>query len=290
MRHELCVAALALIAVTEPTANSSEQNDLKRAIERVGGYVATWGDRASLVVGIEDYRQTYSPAHLGQPASRHLVSEFAIVRTTDATGWVGLRDVGEVDGRPVIDRRDRLERLFVNGAPDASRARAIVEESARFNLGSIVRTVNIPTVALFFFLPPNLDRFAFRQQGETTVDGVRVVEIGFREKRAPTLIKRLNRRDIPSRGTLWVVPSDGTIVRTHLALSGFTGSSSLAEVDVYYSRDPRLDLWLPSKMTEWYEATVRNPQTRLLEQARATATATYSRFRRFETSARISLR
>jgi hypothetical protein len=43
-------------------------------------------------------------------------------------------------------------------------------------------------------------------------------------------------------------------------------------------------------MSEFYEATVRNLRTRDIEQARAAATATYSQFRRFETSARISHR
>jgi hypothetical protein len=89
---------------------------------------------------------------------------------------------------------------------------------------------------------------------------------------------------------LWVIPSDGTVVRTHLVVSGFTGAASSAEVDVQYRRDPRLDMWVPAEMSEFYEATVRNLTTRDIEQARATATATYSQFRRFETSARISPR
>lgn len=290
LRGRLCAAGLMLVAAAHPAAYTAEQEDLGRIIHRVGEYVANWGDRASLLVGLEDYQQHYSPAPLGQPPARHLISEFAIIRTTDSTGWIGLRDVGEVDGEPVIDRRDRLERLFLDGAPDAARARAIVEESARFNLGSIVRTVNVPTVALFFFTPANLDRFAFSRGGETTLDDARVLEIRFREKSEPTLIRRMNGRSVRSHGTLWVIPSDGTVVRTSLVVSGFTGSSSMAEVDVRYRRDPRLDLWLPAEMTERYEATVRNPQTRLVEQARATATATYSQFRCFETSARISLR
>ena len=285
----LCALALALTVASRPAAGASRADDLATIIRRIGEYVAAWGDRASLLVGVEDYLQTYTPANLGQPPSRHLISEFAIVRTTDSTGWIGLRDVGEVDGHPVIDRRDRLERLFLDGAPDEGRARAIVEESARFNLGSIVRTVNVPTVALFFFTPGNLDRFAFSRKGETLVDGVRALEIAFREKAAPTLIRRLDGGSVRSRGTLWVIPSEGTVVRTHLVVSGFTGASSSAEVDVQYRRDPRLDTWVPAAMSEFYEATVRNPRMRN-EQARATATATYSQFRRFETSARISHR
>lgn len=290
LRVGVCGAAFALAMSAAAGARSPRPDDLGRVVPRIGQYVASWGDRASLLVGVEDYQQSYTPAPLGQPPSRHLVSEFAIVRTTDSTGWVGLRDVGEVDGHPVADRRDRLERLFLDGAPDGARARAIVEDSARFNLGSIVRTVNVPTVALFFFTPANLSRFAFKRAAETWFEGVRVLEIGFREKSTPTLITRLGGGSVRSHGTLWVIPSDGTVVRTRLVVSGFTRPASIAEVDVQYRRDPRLDLWLPAQMTERYEATVRNPQSRLLEQARASATATYSRFRRFETSARIAPR
>jgi len=288
VRCGLCV--LTLMALPVGSTHASAPGNLRALIRRVGDYVANWGDRASLLVGVEDYRQTYSPPPAGQPPSRHLISEFAIIRTRDSTGWVGLRDVGEVDGQPVIDRRDRLERLFLDGAPDEARARAIVEESARFNLGSIVRTVNVPTVALFFFTSGNLERFAFTDKGEALADGQRVQEIAFREKSAPTLIRRLDGGSIRSHGTLWVIPSDGTVVRTHLVLSGFTGSFSSAEVDVRYRRDTRLGLWLPAEMSEVYEATVRNPRTTFLEHARAAATATYSQFRRFETSARISPR
>ena len=35
-----------------------------------------------------------------------LLAEFALFKTNDATGWVGFRDVIEVDGKPIPDRRD----------------------------------------------------------------------------------------------------------------------------------------------------------------------------------------
>jgi hypothetical protein len=46
---------------------------------------------------------------------RQLVAEFALVRTGDGA-WVGLRDVVEVDGKAISDRRDRPVSLMTNAA------------------------------------------------------------------------------------------------------------------------------------------------------------------------------
>ena len=279
-------------AVASPPAAPTAPTDagIGAVMARVGQYVAGYGEQASLLVGVEVYNQRFSPPILGQPSGRRLTSEFALVKT-NAGVWVGFRDVVEQDGKPVADRRDRLQTLFRSGTPDVTAARRIADESARFNIGPVTRNFNVPTAALFFFAPDNLPRFAFNKRGETMIDNVRVWQVEFKERASPSLIRRSDGHDVPSHGTLWLNPVDGTVVRTHLFVNGFIDFISVADVDVRYARDDRLGLWLPATMTETYKGAVRDPRNSLGSTPRivgdATAVATYSQFKRFETSGTV---
>ena len=228
-------------------------------LQRVGDYVSNYGQQNALIVAVERYEQRYPEAVLGEPSSRSLVAEFALVKASDATGWVGFRDVIEVDRKPVQNRADRLEGLFKTDAPDVVEARRIADESARFNIGPTRRNFNEPTSMLFFLLPRTQQHFTFSAGGETNVSGVRAQEIDFTENTRPTLIRTAAGRDVPCHGTIWVIPGEGTVVRTRLVVGGFDGPESLSTVDVTYARDARLNMWLPVRMTERHESIVRRP-------------------------------
>jgi hypothetical protein len=125
----------------------------------------------------------------------------------------------------------------------------------------------------------------------TTVNGVTAMEIDFKETARPTVIRTSEGRDVASQGTIWVSPSDGTVLRTNLTVSGFGGPRTSSTVDVTFARHARLRLWLPSKMTERHEAPAvlaRVPNWVTVAPGVVTATATYGDFKRFETSASIS--
>jgi hypothetical protein len=269
-------------------------------MRRVGAYVEQYGDRAGLLVAVERYTQTvtvpatsmtYDPGSAvrrsgrtpGGTAShieqRRLVSEFALVPNAAAIGgWVGYRDVMEVDDKPVADRGDRLQALFRSDVPDLQEARRIADESARYNIGPISRNFNVPTATLFFFHPGNLSRFTFRRRGTERIDGLDTVVIDFRETRTPTLIMNGGGKDVPSAGTLWINPADGTVVGTRLELEGFRSPESRASIDVSFRKDPVLGMWVPSRMVERYSGRGTG---------NATTAATYADFKRFQTSATI---
>ncbi|MDQ3213583.1 MAG: VWA domain-containing protein [Acidobacteriota bacterium] len=270
-------------------AGGPGKNALDEVLQRVGRYVAAYGEQASLIIATERYEQRYADAPLGEPLRRTLTAELALVKTGDATGWVGFRDVIAVDGRPLPDRQDRLLALFRAGTPDVAEARRIANESARFNLGPTRRNFNEPTATLFFFLPSHQTRFAFTREGTRRVAGATVMEIGFRERARPTMIRTSEGRDVASQGTLWVDPVDGTVLRTRLVVSGFTGMGSSATVDVTFARDTRLGLWLPAKMIERHVGTAGRSPGRLRAAGlhTVTATATYSDFKRFETATSV---
>jgi VWFA-related protein len=260
---------------------------------RVGRYVAGYGEQASIVIGLEHHDQRLLSATGSEVSRRQSTAEFALVKTSDAMGWSGLRDVIEVDGRRIGNRQDRLQRLLRNGTPDAGEARRIADESARFNLGPARRNFNEPTAALFFLSPSLLPRFSFTRRRESTLGGVSVWEIEFKEKSRPTLIRTTNGGDVPSQGTVWIDPTAGTVLRTRLIITGLSGRNS-SDVDVTFERDERLGLWLPKTLKERHETDVleggRSAFGDVPSLARLTivvGTATYGDFKRFETSATI---
>ena len=91
--------------------------------------------------------------------------------------WQPFRDVFEVDHIPIRDREQRLAKLFLGNKTDSEtqeRARAIADESARYNLGAVQRTINNPVFALMFLQPDAREHFKFtmgkpdRRMGDTS--------------------------------------------------------------------------------------------------------------------------
>jgi VWFA-related protein len=286
-------AAVAAAPPSRPTPVASRSPELDGVLQHLGDYVSQYGQQASVIVGVEHYMQHYKNSPVGQPSVRKTTAEYALVKTAGTAEWAGFRDVIEVDGKPVPDRQDRLKMLFKAGTPDLSEARRIADESARFNIGPTRRNFNDPMSALFFMLPGSQPRFVFTRKGDAKAAGGDAWEIDFEEKSRPTIIQTSEGHDVPSRGTLWIVPADGTVVRTKLVLSGFAGPGSRSTLDVTYARDPRLGLWLPVTMSEEYAGAIRIvsigrvTRTSVNDQPLVTASATYSDFKRFETGATI---
>ena len=99
----------------------------------------------------------------GWRVRRRLRSDLLLLRPEDAATWVQFRDVFEVDGEAVRDRQDRLAKLFLSG--DLSTAKQVEEiraQSARYNIGSVVRTMNVPVLPLAVLAPPASRGFGSR--------------------------------------------------------------------------------------------------------------------------------
>lgn len=278
------LVALGVLGMITVGAQAQAPPSVKDVMRRVAAYVDAYGERASIVVATEHYDQQARRTAPSMPEKRQIVAEFAIVKVDGERGWQGFRDVIEVDGSRLPDRDDRLVRVLTQpGRYDE--ARRLSDESARFNIGPIERNFNVPTTVLFFFSSENLDRFKFSAQ---SVDAAGLWVVDFRETTRPTLIRTPEGTSIPSNGTLWVNPSDGTVVRTRLKVEGFAMRARLGQrsrgtgsVDVAYQRVPALNMWLPASMEEEFE--VRNGEHR----DSATGRAVYSNYRQFTTSGRI---
>ena len=274
-----------------------------------------YGQQLSLVIGVERYAQWMQNADQIRPLVRNLVSEFALVRTGD--DWQGFRDVIELDGKPVGDRQDRLQKLFLESpATAAQSSRPIADASARYNLGPLQRNFNVPTTALFFLHPTNRSRFTFKVEGEGTVEGVRVLKVRYKEEQKPTIIRTSAGKDMPVKGTLWIDPADGRVFKTTMELEAdarMTGTnaqmadnrfeepfqgriaSSFSErrakssvsVTVSYKPDAKLAILVPAEMVEIYESPYRSRFNDTESMSKVNCRAAYSEFKRFETSGKV---
>ncbi|HEY7185193.1 MAG TPA: hypothetical protein VH436_01530 [Vicinamibacterales bacterium] len=273
MRLFLATAALAILSPLAGEAQLANQD----LVARVGAYVGQFYRSFGSVVAEERYEQAVRRAPGSSttsvrrgdngPIATTLVSDFLLVQVP-GEGWMPFRDVFERDGQQLRDREERLAKIFLGGSRDSlDQMRAIMNESARYNIGNVQRNINMPTLALVFLTNDQRPRFSFKI-GKSEDEGV-VIE--FRETARPTFIKTANDRDIPVNGRLWVDEQDGTIHKTELHA---VDTNVEAHITVTYTQDPGLGVWVPSRMEERYRAGRDSLEVR--------GTATYSKFRRFQ--------
>ena len=278
-RPVLVVLVLALATFALPSRLWA-QPTLDLVLSRTTAYVERFVEQLSTVVMEEDYRQSFFSGGRSNPTRLRLVSEFLLLRLEDDTAWVGFRDVFEVNGQRVRDRQDRLASLFMGNTTRAlEQARRISEESARYNLGSTGRTMNVPTYALFFLHPANINRFTFESDGENCADQRGAWRIRFEEVEYPTLTRGLQGIDLPAAGRICVDPDTGRILETELALHhpGLGGRPATeATATVRFGAAPDLELWVPVEMRESYSEGGGRRRTN--------STATYRDFRQFQVS------
>ena len=187
-------------------------------------------------------------------------SDFLMLRlpTTD-NQWVGFRVVVEVNGREVRDRMDRVQDVLTRPTESAiEQWRAMADESARFNLGDVLRSTNVPTFALVVLHREHRDRFEFKHVDNDRIEGRRVWVIEFEEVRGPTLIiDPIKGIDVPTYGRLWIDPTDGLIARSEIK-TGHSESELESEITVRYQPQTDLGVWVPRDMRESYKSWGQN--------------------------------
>jgi outer membrane lipoprotein-sorting protein len=266
MLLRLLFAGVLIVAVrtASPFAQAQTPPQLADLLAEVARYLEEYEQQSGAVVSLETYVQN---AQRGSDRRvRHLKSDM-LVLSVGTYGWLGFRDVFEVDGRAVRDHEERLYTLFLKPSADSlEQARKILDESARFNVGQVTRNINIPTMALTFLKRTYQPRSRFADKGIETVDGVRTRVIEFSEQASPRVISTPD--GSAARGRVWVDPEQGRVVRTELMLAGAVNLL----ITVTYAPQDRLDgLWVPVSMRESYRRGGELTEGR----------ATYSNFRKF---------
>ena len=164
MKPRIAGALIAAAAMSVPIDTAAQRVDTKQVLQRVAAYVRDYELSFASVVCEELYTQRARNVGAAAWETRELRSEIALVRTRRGD-WRLFRDVFAVDGKTVRDRDERLLDLFARS--DQSEALRISEESARYNIGPISRTLNVPTLALIYLTADEQSRSRFKVAGRT---------------------------------------------------------------------------------------------------------------------------
>lgn len=174
VRCAFVAGLLGSVMVTGPGLSlRAQEPTLDAVLARATQYVGDYQQALSGVVSEESYVQTWRRGSR-MPEVGTLRSDVLLTRPAGGARFLLFRDVFEVDGRQVRDRDERLLQLFLS--PSASTSLQVVRilaESARYNLGDIVRTINTPTLALVFLDPQYRARFRFERTADRVAESVR---------------------------------------------------------------------------------------------------------------------
>ena len=265
-----------VMAVAAGVASGAQPPEVGAVVDRAADYVAAYSRDFVGIVAEEAYRQEVKGAPQidarglaqdGPRQKRDLKSDILVVRAPAGDRWIQFRDVFDVDGKPVRDRAERLARLFLEPSPSSQQqVQAIAAESARYNIGDVARTVNLPMLALTVFEPENRPWFAFT--GRRKKEGL--WELDYREERGNTMIRTSSGQSMPARGKFLVEADSGRIVATELSVDE---ESVRAQIEVTYGLEPAVGLLMPREMREKY--VTRRGTT-------IEGRATYSKFRRYQ--------
>jgi hypothetical protein len=280
-------AAICVAGSVSATTRAQEPT-LDRLLFRAGQYVTNLRQQLRGIVAEETYVQRgLSSRRRSAPTVRTLKSDLLLVRLPPFPDYLEFRDVFEVDGQPLRDREERITKLFLQDTlPTKAELQRLLDESARYNVGNVSRTINTPLLTLTYLMPDHQPRMRFRRVGnqQPTVeanpampdrrcDAFKVPAgtwtIEFDERQGPTVIRRANLTDFAARGKFWVEPMTGAIVASELILPSH---SVTAIIVVNYQSEPLVGFRVPVAMDERYRTSSE----------RVDACARYGRFRQFQ--------
>jgi len=285
---------LVLLLFAEPPAQAASQPSLDQLLDRVAQYVTRFQDDFAIVISDEQYVQKdvvqIESGQVRSRAQRRIRSETVFAWLLEQQSWLIARKVLSVDGTPVPDSKERLDAVLGETGPARNaRLQRLRDEGARFNIGRIYRNFNDPTFVLQLLAPGFQSRFAF------TILGVEKDswKVAFSERTAPTVVQTPTSKNLLSSGTVWIGRAQAAIVRTELAVKD-PSANTTADISVDYRFDPRLGIGVPVRMEEVYKQSVitniapaGSPRRLLTTWERIECVATYSNYRRFETSGRL---
>jgi len=273
------VMASAILTVSGGRVLEARKADpsVKALVAATQAYVATLESQLAYGVFDEDYTQAVDAATGDSQRTMH--GELFLTFLPADHDWIAVHDVAEVNGEPVQDR-ETLQTLLQR-APLQAIGREVAERNARFNIGTITRNFNEPTLALLVLEPARASTFDFSIERVTDDEtGTRLATLRFRERGDGhvTLIRSPRTGAVKSRGDFIVEVRTGRIRQAHFALDLPDTSVSLT---TFFAHDARSDLWLPVLFQEHYERLKDGPHEVISCEAK------YTNFRRFEVLGRI---
>lgn len=285
MRNVWFLITVAACSVSVTAQVRPPDTSVKAVLAAADAYLVDY--QKQLMFLLSDERSTQEAVNwTGEVTERRQTAGDLFVTFVPADrAWVAVHDVAVVDGVPVDGHetiRQLLERNTVAGV-----ARELFTRNARFNIGRVLRNFNEPTLALLALDRRRRSQFKFERARVEETGATSMVTIEFKETERPTLVQN-GGRPVYSSGEISIEAGTGRIQRTHIRLAA-EGLS--ADLTTTYSRDQKLDLWLPSAFTERYEnRTVGGARVRSVRPADSSVVrcvSTYTNWRRFAAVSRF---
>lgn len=268
----LAMAAMALRAA--PAAAPQSETSTRALVAAAAKYVTHYQQDFAFLIADESYSQTRTDAG-GHTQNRLLRSEFFLTYLSADNEWVAVRDVLDVDGKPVTNREE-LRTLLAKGGEIRGLISQVIARNARYNIGSTTRNFNEPTLPLLLVGEKRVndvkfDRRAVEREGSDTL-----AVLAFEERGRPTLVRGPD-GSLPAKGEIILEPGTGIVRKTTFELER---PGTKVRLTTTYARDEKLNLWLPDVFTERYESETPVSEVVLCE-------AKYTNYRRFEVTGRI---
>jgi hypothetical protein len=258
------LASGSLLAQPAPT--------LEQLLDRMGNYLLEYETQLSSVVAEERFEQRVLRT------MKVLESEIAFMRLPGGLEWLGFRDVRKVNFERVKETGPSISQVLVSADGDFRRAQAVAQESARHNLG-LPRTINVPTAPLEIIHPRNRGAHSYSLDGAERVRRTSTMVVSFQETARPTLMREPGGRYLVSSGRIWIEPGTGRVHRVEWIYQAEKRDPrpEPPRLRVEFDRRSELDFLVPVEMRERFHT----------ERGAGEGHATYKKFRRFGTSARI---
>lgn len=280
--HSICFAFLFLL--------QQAPLELDTVLQRATAYVTQYEEELGNLIGTEEYTQNASwfgvsggrYGMITRKEQRRTSADFLIIQVGKT--WSALRKVNAVDGLKVKEPEPSFDVAFDDSpASNTKRFRAMKADSTKYNIGNIVREMNLPTFALEVLRQDQVERFTFEKAGVGKVGGVATWEVRFVEKLSPTLIHGSVtdlEKELFSHGTFWIEPESGRVMKTEFMVENtFESPSVKARNVVTYAPGKRVNILVPDLMQEHYEGAGVTIDCR----------ADYANFRQFEVEVKFDL-
>ena len=239
-------------------------------VSKAAEYVRQYRDQLTYVMATERYTQKLTGGFSQYDMDETLASDVYFVYVPADKVWMAVRDVEVVDGKTLANRQN-VRAVLNSGQVGA--ARALKDKNALYNLGTIVRNFNEPTLSLLVLDDDHRSKFTFVRQ---KVSGNRVT-VSFAEHSTPTLISNVDGKPAYAKGELIIDAATGRVERAELRIRLGIVDATLTTT---YKMDEKLKMWVPSRFDEYYVEDGRRPQ-------KITGRADYSDYSRFDVEVRI---
>jgi hypothetical protein len=268
------ISTLVVVATELAERTHTAQPEAPPALVKLREYLVAYEARLTELIAEERFEQRQELDGRRRRNRQVLVSEIGFLRLPGSQVWLGQRRVQRIDGRTLSPRGPTLGDLFTAAGNDVFvRAKAIADENARHNFGA-ARSVNVPTLPLDLLDHRNATAFEVEPGPTRVLRGQRVQLLTLRERPPGRLVGFEDVRYVRTDVRASVVPESGVLVEAEVDLYPPVPLRFVRQtIRVAFAHDATLDIFVPTALEE------RAP--------RFSGRATYSKFKRFRTSARV---